>query len=595
MYLEKFVTKRYSTYSIFEKIDLLITLHRAFNLMLDATRKIREIKDLDIFEEEVFNLELLNLKEDVWRCENGINHICEKTTNSYILEKVEAAQIDPMPHKITEHNPMHYSLEQSIKRLLLLINLYSLQIKELDKRKSIPEISDYEKNILTKIIESLELKIIDNYHDIHYKVRWEVSSVFRLRREIIDEIEDSEIEASKVLSSERNCVTVDYLKDEENGNIDLRKWKIKKWITKRYDMFKSQKYQFLDYRYTFNFQALRNGFNRYSFEKQIEVGLAYYKSIKIQLEALMEWRKNRQNKLTEYEELIYNYKTTMYQTSLDTWDYIILKVFFVDINSQHFYSPEKIERIWDKIQATELKVNSYNTDKINSYNIVDSEQFILKREICAEDSYKDVLINYGKFKILYNDKYKKLSLSFAPGRMSGNAYISPSDPYDPNRAEFIKFLIAKHIIQTAESDALLESIGKLKEYEKRYEQIIIKSLCVYKTHHILLTDEKIWDSYNMLPDDYPDRGKVHKEIKKAKICLGSEQIKKEKNLEEIKKTKVCRDLDAVKKEKKQDKELYDYRAYPGSKELFANDEPPKPADYFQGKKSESCDKSPSDS
>ena len=373
MYLEKFVTKKYITYSVFEKIDLLLALHRAFNLMLDATRKIRETKDLDIFEEEVLNLELLNLKEDVWRCENGINHICEKTTNSYILEKVEAAQIDPMPHKITDHDPIHDNLEQSIERLLLLINLYSLQIKELDKRKSIPDISDYEKNIRTRIIESLELKIIDNYHDIHYKVRWEVSSVFRLRREMIDEIEDSEIEASKVLSSERNCVTVDYLKDEENGNIDLRKWKIKKWITKRYDMFKSQKYPFLDYRYTFNFQALRNGFNRYSFEKQIEVGLAYYKSIKIQLEALMEWRKTRQNKLTEYEELIYNYKTTMYQTSLDTWDYIILQVFFVDINSQHFYSSEKIERIWDKIQATELKVNSYNTDKINLYNIVDNE------------------------------------------------------------------------------------------------------------------------------------------------------------------------------------------------------------------------------
>ena len=223
-----------------------------------------------------------------------------------------------------------------------------------------------------------------------------------------------------------------------------------------------------------------------------------------------------------------------------------------------------------------------------------NEQFILKREISAEESYKEVLINYKKFKDLYNDKYKKLSLSFAPGRMSDNDYIYPSDPYDPDRAEFIKFLIAKHNIQTAECDALLESIGKLKEYEKRYEQIIIKSLCVYKTHHVLLTDEKIWDSYNMLPDDYLDREKILKEIKKAKVCLDPEQIKKEKILEEIEKAKVRLDPEAIKKEKKPHKELYDYRAYPGSKELFAYSEPPKPVEYFKEKDPESGDKSPSE-
>jgi hypothetical protein len=183
--------------------------------------------------------------------------------------------------------------------------------------------------------------------------------------------------------------------------------------------------------------------------------------------------------------------------------------------------------------------------------------------------------------------------------MCGYAYIEPTDIYDPNRAEFIEFLIAKHNIQTVECNALLKSIGTLKKYEKKdekkYENILIRSLCVYKTHQVLLTDEEIWDAYNMLPDDYPNKEKILKEIKKAKVCLDPEQIKKEKALREMKKVKASLDPEQIIKEKKQDKVLYNYRAYPGSKELFANDEPPKPVEYFQGKNSESYDKSPTES
>jgi hypothetical protein len=101
--------------------------------------------------------------------------------------------------------------------------------------------------------------------------------------------------------------------------------------------------------------------------------------------------------------------------------------------------------------------------------------------------------------------------------------MEASDPYSPKRAEFIKFLIAKHNIQTVECEALLKSIGTLRGYEKRYEKIIIKSLCIYKTHHVLLTDEEIWNTYNMLPDDYPNKENILKEIKKAKVCLDLEE------------------------------------------------------------------------
>ena len=261
MYYRQFVSKnqkKYDNYSIFEKTDLLLSLYRVFNLLLVSARKMRETRDLDFFEEEAWNHELHKLKEDIWRCENEIILICEDTTDTYILEKVKAAQINRMPHDRTEHEPIHDDLVQSLKRFLLSISLYSLQIKELKKRKSTPDISDYEKNILTEIVESLELKIEDNYHDIHYMERWKVPAVFRQRREIIDAIEDSEIEASEVLPPGRSCITVDYLKDEENGSVDLRKWETKKWLAKRYDMFRSPRRPFLDYGYIFNFQALIN-------------------------------------------------------------------------------------------------------------------------------------------------------------------------------------------------------------------------------------------------------------------------------------------------------------------------------------------------
>lgn len=318
MYFEIFITKEYKASSIFEKIDLLLTLHSIFNLMLDSTEKIRETRDLDLFEEEVLRLELLNIKEDVWKCENEINSICENTNNTYILEKVEAIEISQMLHEITEREQISDNLVQSLKRLILSIHLYCLQIKDLKRRASTSDINENERNILSKIIESLKLKIIKNYQEIDYQERWVIPINFRHRREIIDAVEDSEIEALKVLPLENSWITVSYLKDEKNGNIDLRKWKSKKWLVKRYDMFRSSKYPILDYGYIFNFQALINGFARYSFKKQIEVGLAYYISYKTQLDALIKWRKNRPEKLSEYEELIYNYKIIKYQTCLDT-------------------------------------------------------------------------------------------------------------------------------------------------------------------------------------------------------------------------------------------------------------------------------------
>lgn len=545
MYFENFMTKQYNTYSIYERIDLLLALNSVFNLMLESMENIRKIRELDIFEEDVLNFELLNLKNDIWKSENEINKIRKQTTNKDILEKIEAAQIDRISHEIIKQEKTHDNLVQSLKRLLLQISLYCLQIKDLNNRKFTPFISEKEENILPEIIEVLKRKITDNYHEIEYQERWVIPIDFRHRREIIDAIEDSEIEASKVIPPEI-CVTVDYLKDEKNGNIDLRKWNTQKWLMKRYDMFRSSKYPFLDSGYKFNFQTLINGFDRYSFKKQIEVGLAYYNSCKIQLEALIKWRKTRPEKITEYEELIYNYKIAKYQTRLDTWDQKILQVFFVDILEQHFYPPETIKKIWDQIRETNLKVESYYMEEID-------EQLIFKRKIRTKEKYSELLVNCKNLKDEYNRKCNLLSLSFAPDHMSGDrVYIPPSDPYDPNREEYIKLLITIHNIQTVECDALLKSIGKLKENKKRYEEIIIESLCVYKTHRVLLTDEKIRDAYYMLPNDYPDRKGILKKIKKAKVCLDLEE-----------------------KEEKPGRELYNYSAYPGSKELFANDKPPK--------------------
>lgn len=182
------------------------------------------------------------------------------------------------------------------------------------------------------------------------------------------------------------------------------------------------------------------------------------------------------------------------------------------------------------------------------------EQLKLKRKIRTEEKYSELLANCKNLKDEHNRKCNLLSLSFAPRHMCGIVYIPDSDPYDPERAEYIRFLLMEHNIQTVECDALLESIKTLKGYEKRYEKIIIESLCVYKTHCVLLTDEKIWDAYSMLPNDYPDRKEILKEIKKANVCLNPEKTEKEEN---------------------PDRDLYNYSAYPGSKELFADDEPPK--------------------
>ena len=554
MYFEKFITKEYNTYSIYEKIDLLLALHKIFNLMLGSMEKIRKIRELDIFEEDVLNLELLNLKNDIWKSENEINKIRKQITNKDILKKIEDEQIDKISHEIIKQEQTHDNLVQSLKRLLLQISLYCLQIKDLNNRKSTPSVSEKEQCILPKIIEVLKRKIIDNYHEIEYQERWVIPIDFRHRREIIDSIEDSEIEASKVIPPEM-CVTVDYLKDEKNGNIDLRKWDTIKWLMKRYDMFRSSKYPFLDSGYKFNFQALLSGFDRYSFKKQIEVGLAYYDSYKIQLEALMKWRKIRLEKLTEYEELVYNYKITKYQTCLDIWDHKILKVFFIDIIEQHFYSPEIIKKILDKIHVANLKVESYYVEE--------DERSILKRNIDAEENYRKILASYENLKFECKRKCKSLSLCFDPRHMSGDTFcVPPSDPYDPRREEYIKLLIMVHNMQKVECDALLKSIGNLKGDEKKYEKIIIESLCVYKTHHVLLTDEKIWEFFNMLPNDYPNRKGILKKIKKAKVCLDLEE-----------------------KEEKSDRELYNYSAYPGSKELFAHDEPPKLPEYFESKSS----------
>lgn len=544
MYFEKFITERYKTYSIYEKIDLLLALHKIFNLMLGSMEKIRKIRELDVLEEDALNLELLNLKNDIWKSENEINKIRKQITNKDILKKIENEQIDRISHEIVNQEQTHDNLVQSLKRLLLQISLYCLQIKDLNNRKSTPSICEKEQYILPEIIEVLRHKILDNYREIEYQERWVIPVDFRYRREIIDSIEDSEIEASKVIPPEM-CVTVDYLKDEKNGNIDLRKWDTIKWLMKRYDMFRSPKYPFLDSEYKFNFQALLNGFNRYSYKKQIEVGLAYCNSYKIQLEALMKWRKIRLEKLTEYEELIYNCKVTKYQAYLDIWDHKILQVFFIDIIERHFYPPEMIKKIKDKIYSANLRVNSY-------YIEVD-EKLALKRKKRTKEKYNELVANYKSLKDEYQRKCKLLSFSFDPRHMSGDRFCIPaSDLYDPNREEYIKFLITVHNIQTVECNALLKSIGELKGDEKKYEKIIIESLCVYKTHHVLLTDDKIWKFFNMLPNDYPDRKGILKKIKKAKVCLDLEE-----------------------KEEKPGRELYNYSAYPGSKELFANDEPPK--------------------
>jgi hypothetical protein len=192
-----------------------------------------------------------------------------------------------------------------------------------------------------------------------------------------------------------NFVTVDYLKREESGNVDLRTWKTKNWLMRRYNLFKVPKHPFLDPEYIFNFQALINGFNKYSFKKQIEVGLANYNSYKIQLETLMKWHKKRQKTLNECEKLILEYKIAKYQAMLSEWDSNTSQALINSI-SKDVYSFEITCKIWTKISAANMK--SYYMKEEDRYLI-----FMLDTNI--QEKYNKIVESYKSLKEKYRIKY----------------------------------------------------------------------------------------------------------------------------------------------------------------------------------------------
>ena len=435
--------KPYNTYSNEKKIDVLLTLRSVFNIKLEATENIRELRYLDVLEEKILRLVQSDLIEDIYKCENEINKLNEDITDPDILEKIETAGIDGTMHKITGHEKLSDNGFDHIKGLLLLNELHVLQMESLKDRKRIPYISEYEKKVLSEILNILSISIFDNYQKMESIYRRKIPIDFKYRRELKDAIEDSEIENSKVLGPEKSHIQVDYLKTED---LDLRKWEPKKWFTRRYDLFRAS-YDPYYFAYIFNFQALMNGFDRYSLKKQIEVGLANYCSIQVQLKALY-MRLNEKKELTEYEEIIWNYRIRTLFSSKIYYDVLIAKIFLIDIKKDHFYKDNILNELERKVSKN---------IKLEKYHIENDQPFTLS----LEPSYCELAMEnrerLEEAEKVYNYKYNSLCCSIKPDQMSvDRAYIPPSDPYNPNQAEFIKFLLAKHELETVEIEALLQ-------------------------------------------------------------------------------------------------------------------------------------------
>lgn len=508
--------KPYITYSNEEKIEVHLTLRSVFNIKLEATENIRKLRYLDVLEEKILRLVQFYLIEDIYKCENQINKLNEDIIDPDILKKIEAAGIDGTMYKITGHKKLSDNGFDHIKGLLILNELHVLQMESLKDRKHIPYISEYEKEILSEILNSLSFYIFGNYQTMESIYRRKIPIDFKYRRELKDAIEDSEIEISKVLYPEKSHIHVDYLKTED---LDLRKWKPKKWFTRRYDLFRAS-YDPYYFGYIFNFQALMNGFDRYSLKKQIEVGLANYCSIQIQLKALYMWLNNKKES-TEYEGIIWNYRIRTLFSNKIYYDVLIAKIFLIDIKKDHFYKENILNELERKVSEN---------IKLEKYHIENDQPFTLSMESSYYEPAKKNKEFLEEAEKVYNYKYNSLCCSIKPDHMNGDrAYIPPSEPYDPNQAELIKFLLAKHELETVEIEALLQYNRTLNKsrYENKYDKIFVKSLCAYKTSCVLLTDEEIWDAYYMLPDDYPDREKILNEIKKAKVDLDPKEINKE--------------------------------------------------------------------
>lgn len=508
--------KPYNTYSNEKKIDIHLTLHSVFNIQLKATENILEVRDLDKLEGELLRLVQLDLIEDIYKCENEINKLNEDITDPDILEKIEVAGIDGTMYKITGHENISIKNFEYIKGLLLLNELYVLQMESLKGRKSIPYISECEKKVLSEILNLLSSSIINNYQKVESIHLCKIPIDFKYRREIKDAIDDSKIETFKALYPQRSHITVDYLKTEV---LDLRKWEPDKWFKRRYDLFLAS-YDPYNFAYVFNFQALMNGFDRYSLKKQIEVGIAIYCSIQIQLKALY-MELNNKKELTEYQKIIWDYRIRTLFSNKIYYDVFIAKTFLIESKKKHFYEENILNRLEKKVSKN-IKLEKYHIENDQSVTLSMEPSYC---ELVTENKER-----LEEAEIAYNNKYNSLCCSIKSDPVDGNrTYIHSFDLYDSNRAELIKFLIAKHELETLEIEALLQYNKTLKKsgYENKYDNIFIESLCAYKTSCVLLTDEEIWDAYYMLPDDYPDREKIFNSIKKAKVDLDPKEIKNE--------------------------------------------------------------------
>jgi hypothetical protein len=558
----------YKTYSNEKKIDIHLKLRRTLCIQLETVKKIEKLRSLEAYEREVFRIIQLEIRKDIDKCVNEINYLREDITDPVILIEIEAAGIDGTIHETIGHGKLHPNRVELIKGLLLSNELHCLQMKRLKNRKSILFKNEYENKceikILLEILNALSNMIVGNYSDM-YSFYKQIPIDYKYRLELKDAIDDSQIQTSKALKTgepysentnpkkkrmykslyeTRSYLTINYLKEEI---LDLRKLTLEEWSKKRYDYVFSS-YSPYDLNYVFNFQALLKDFENYSLRKQVEVYLAIHSSIKVQLKALENWFKERKE-FTEYENIVYNYNWRKLFSLLVYYDTQIAGLFLIKIKNENFYDKNIISELENKISE---KI------KLDKYYIEDNEPFKLHVNSSATKPALENKEHFIEDKRIYDEKNIELAWSFHPYYISSEkASIYPSDKYDPNRAEYIKFLLSLRELETVKIEALLEYNKKLRisKYEQRFDKIYVQSLCAYRTSKSLLTDEKIWNFYSMLPNDYPNREDIYTEIKKANVSL-----------EET-------------KDDSPDRELYDYDNYPGSRKMcLQNDEDPKPSE-----------------
>lgn len=523
----------YVTNSIEEKIELHLALHRVFNRMLEVTDDIKKTKNLEILEQETLRKIQFDLIEDIYKCENEINNLSEDINDQELLDRIEAYGIDGTIHKITGSEKLHIDNVEKIKVYLFLNEVYSIEMKSLKNQKASQYINKFEKQVLRDILERLSSYIIGNYDKICFTYRYKIPYDFVYRRELKDAIEDSQLEINKALDTgtlyskkddpefyqyiypTRSRITVDYLKDEI---LDLRKLKTEKWYARRYDKYLAS-YRPYSFGYIFNFRAILNGLHRYSYRKQLEVNLVFLRVFRAQISALDIWY-DKKDTLIDYEEIIFDYMRSQLYFNYVKYSIEIASTFLYNIKKDYFYNENIIKELEEKVRK-HILLDSFHLSE-------DSLTLNIDLTSTLDENYEKEL---EEAKEAYNHKYNSLSCSFEPYNIYGDLYKEMEedliekpiiDHYNPDRSNFIAFLLIKHELETVEIEALLEYYRKLRGkglpgYEKQYEKIITGSLCAYKTSQVLLTDEEIMNMYNLLPVDYPNIDKILNKIRKFKV------------------------------------------------------------------------------